>query len=351
MTNPMVQISDYLNMYRYHHQIPGIVASIIQGDNIIFQQGYGRTSLEQDGVMMKPDSLFSIQQLSEIFTSLALLHLQETTDFNLDEPIKQHLPYFHKTSITSRHLLTHMSGFPGDQWLTTLLDEAFVEFTKDMPEYRVMYEQFSEIEEKIPHIKTREDVSKYFSTIDLENEPGQVQHYFPDGYVIAADVLEKVSGETYERYVQKYVLEPLKLTQTFMNTPKQTDEKMANYYLHTIGEPMPAPTPNNKIGIPMGFIYSTANDLMKLLSEMMHPTGKILSNRSMKQLFPTAGEQSWLGWQRNNQLMEKTGSYPGVSSYVAIQPEQSIGVVLLCNMDQISLKNVAKKLINLSIRV
>lgn len=103
---------------------------------------------------------------------------------------------------------------------------------------------------------------------------------------------------------------------------------------------MPAPTPNNKIGIPMGFIYSTANDLMKLLSEMMHPTGKILSNRSMKQLFPTAGEQSWLGWQRNNQLMEKTGSYPGVSSYVAIQPEQSIGVVLLCNMDQISLKKM-----------
>jgi CubicO group peptidase (beta-lactamase class C family) len=113
--------------------------------------------------------------------------------------------------ITSKQILSHTAGFPENIWLVTLLDKHLFDLVKNAPEYEFIFKEVPNIEELISTTKNREDITRYFSNIELEYEPGDGWNYCTDAYVIMADILEEVSGLTWEEYLIKNILNPLNM--------------------------------------------------------------------------------------------------------------------------------------------
>src|SRR5699024_1430332 len=125
--------------------------------------------------------------------------------------------HLHRLSFPTRRSSDLTAGFPENVGVVLLLDEGFRRFAKDMPEYRSLFNRFPNIEETVANMQTREDLTRYFANVELADIPGENWVYAPEAYVIAADVLEKVSGLTWEAYVEKYILTPFGMNRTFIN--------------------------------------------------------------------------------------------------------------------------------------
>lgn len=358
MSAPLENIASLLNSYRNSHQIPGLAVNIIADGEIIYTQGFGTPHAESPFNLVTDHTLFSIQGITESFTASALVHLEEHSSFTLGAPVIEYLPYFESENgmnrmITSAQLLSHTAGYQENRRMTALLDEKIYRFMKNMPEYKSMIEPISGSENLRDTLVTRKDIIRYFSDLNLKAAPGQQFYHYSDAYMIAAAVLEEVSGMTWEEYVSTHVFQPLGLAETFINLPGGIDEKRAaKYYMRSVGDAIRTPTPHNTIGAPVGSIFSTAADLSTYILAQMTP-GNILSEASLKKMqskqIRINDEISYgLGWKLRDvqgmKMVEQTGSYPGISSAVAFIPEEKFGLVLLCNTDMIQLDKLAQRI-------
>lgn len=210
-------------------------------------------------------------------------------------------------------------------------------------------------EDQLAGLQNRETVTRYFSTVDVQATPGTSWTYCPDAYVIAADVLEKVSGRTYETYVQEYIFQALQMNRTWVNPMfPHTEDNVAAYYMDTIGDPIRVPTPKNQIGAPIGMIYSSANDLSAYLMAQMNPNQSVVTAKGLQQMHTSLIDEEpgyGLGWKiktyQGITVVEHAGSYPGVSGLVAMVPEQQFGIIILANRDQVRLENISHKIMRM----
>ncbi len=103
--------------------IPGLTLTLVDGDRVVWTQGFGKADLEKNTEVNK-DTLFEIGSISKTFTATMIMQLVEQGKLSLDMRLVDVLPEFkmaglpgdpeaHK-KITIRHMLTHHSGIPGD---------------------------------------------------------------------------------------------------------------------------------------------------------------------------------------------------------------------------------------------
>ncbi len=165
------------------------------------------------GINVKPDSIFSIASMTKAIASTAALQLVERGKLQFDEPASKHLPELAKAQVlhgydpsgqpilrppakpvTLRHLLTHTSGFAYDTW------------SQEMFEYQ----------QKTGKTVPRGTVAPL---TPLVFEPGTRWQY---GYSVdwAGKLVEAVSGQTLEQYMQTHILQPLGMKDTsYIMTP------------------------------------------------------------------------------------------------------------------------------------
>jgi N-acyl-D-amino-acid deacylase len=182
------------------HGIPGASLAIARDGKLLYARGYGWADLRADE-HVKPDTLFALASLSKVFTALAVLKLVEQGKLGLDDKpfeIIKHIkpnpgakvdPRLSK--ITVRHLLIHAGGWDtqksGDpvNWTTqvnlqrngrdTLTTEQLIAFTLGVP---------------------------------LDFDPGTDCKYSNFGYIVLGEVIEKASGQSYEKFVKEAVFKP-----------------------------------------------------------------------------------------------------------------------------------------------
>src|SRR5699024_12226695 len=110
--------------------------------------------------------------------------------------------------------------------------------------------------------------------------------------VIAADVMEKVSGLTWEAYVEKYILTPFGMNRTFINPVFDANENdVAEYYMKAIDQPISVPMPRNDLGAPIVFNYKTANDMATYMMKQMKKRENILSASGWETMHTPAGKR------------------------------------------------------------
>src|SRR5699024_6549163 len=356
MREKLSNITNLLNQYRGSHQIPGLAVSIIDKCEVVYSQGFGAYDADIPYNLVTSDTIFSIQGITESFTASALVHLEEHhSTFRLDVPVVEYLPYFKtKTgdyeNITTAHLLSHTAGFRENYSRLSLLDEKLYYFVKNMPEFKEMIEAISDADQLRENLTSREKVTRYFSGLSLKTEPGDQFQYCSDAYMIVVDVLEKVSGMTWEEYVTEHIFEPLGLANTTVHLPADLGGKTAaKYYLKGIGTPIQIPTPYNRIGAPIGSIYTTAADLSIYIQAQMAPSS-FLSSSGLEKMQSTQVKIDeavgyGLGWKIRDfqglKVVEQTGSSPGISCAVSFIPEEEFGIIFLSNMDMIQLDKLA----------
>src|SRR5690606_1307702 len=169
----------------------------------------GYTDVEQQ-IPVSEKSVFRIASMTKSFVAAAILQLRDAGKLRLDDPVEQYVPEFSKQPvptddapvITIRHLLTHTSGLPEDDpWGDRLLDmseETFRALTK---------EGFS-----------------------FSNTPGVKYEYSNTPFALLGKIIRKVSGQSYDSYINEHILSPLGMKETYWEYTEVPDKLLAKGY-------------------------------------------------------------------------------------------------------------------------
>lgn len=367
ITSKLDSISDYIKQIMIDQDGVGLSVAIVKGADTIYSKGFGYSRI-QPGIPIDGDTVMSIQSISKNFMALSIMQMVEKNMVSLDDPVVQHLPYFRTKDklqsdvITIRHILSHTAGFPSDLGIGNMTAPNVREIFSDTPtEFQEALDHYNLTEEEIDSVKTREDITKWFEKVELEYPVGQGWNYCTDAYVILGDLFEKVTGLEWEKHLEDEILAPLKMNRT-MSDPDEVEKEAnsARYYLGK--EKVETPFPKNKLSAPIGYLYSSANDLAKYLSFHLTNQPDILSSELVAEMqqpvhlvseewrFGSKVRSYGLAWFTDRYkglgIVEHGGGQMAVRSLMSIIPELNLGVVVLLNFDGTAHHDICDKIID-----
>ncbi len=312
-------IDNWLDFQTYIKEIPGIAVGIFIDDEIVFKKEYGYANLE-DKVKLTDQHLFRIASHSKLFTATAIMKLYHEEKLSIDDKISKYLPWFtsetdeNLRNVRIRHLLTHSSGVTRDgktaHWST--------------------YE-FPDIEDIKTQVK--EGIS-YFET-------SEILKYSNFGYTLLGQIIESVSGQSYQDYIQKEILDPLKMTNTVIDVDETNIDRHATGYKAKFPgkerervEHIPAKVMSSATGL-----SSTVEDLIKFYKAHFLGNEVLLPDyikREMQRIQFKIKETSWgLGFRSENlpdmEVVGHGGGYPGFLTRSGLSQDKKIIVVVLTN--------------------
>ena len=185
---------------------PGAAVIVARDGNVVFRKGYGMANLEL-GVPIAPEMVFRLGSITKQFTAVAILMLAEQGKLALEDDITRFLPDYPTQghTITVEHLLTHTSG---------------IKSYTSMPEWLALRRNDLTVEELIDLFKDQ----------PMEFAPGERWAYNNSGYVLAGAIIEKVSGQTYEQFLEQQIFEPLGMARTcYDRTTRIVPGRVAGY--------------------------------------------------------------------------------------------------------------------------
>ena len=314
------KIDQFLSRYNEYGQFNGS-ALVAENGKVIFRKGYGSANMEWN-IPNQPDTKFRLGSISKQFTAFLLVKLAEDGKLKLDVPITTYLPDYPKTNgdkITIHHLLTHTSGIPNYT--------SAPNFFKDKSRNPYSPEEF---------VKT-------FSSLPLEFTPGEKFNYSNSGYFLLGYIIEKISGKSYEQYLQDVVLTPLNMVNTGYDHSDVILKNRAAGYEKQGKTIRNAPYLDMSLPYAAGSLYSTVEDLY-LWDQALYTT-KLLSQKSMESLFKpyisTGGDDSYgYGWflqeapngdKAKLKIIEHGGGINGFNTIISRVPADKNLVVLLNN--------------------
>lgn len=314
------QIEQLISKYNEYGQFNGS-ALVAENGKVIFKKGYGQANIEWD-IPNKPDTKFRLGSISKQFTALLIVKLAEEGKIKLDVPITTYLPNYPKATgdkITVHNLLTHTSGIPNYT--------SFPNFGKDLSRNPFSPEEFV----------------KKFENLPLEFTPGEKFSYSNSGYFLLGYIIEKVSGKSYEQFLQETILKPLKMTNTGYDHSDIILKNRAAGYEKQGKKMVNASYIDMSLPYAAGSLYSTVEDLY-LWDQALYST-KLLSATSMELLFKiqfSEGNQAYgYGWFINEitnpttkekiKVVEHGGGINGFNTNISRIPTDKILIVLLNN--------------------
>lgn len=200
-------IDQYINAKMRIPRIPGLALAIVKGDQIIYLKGYGEA--DSYGRRVTPQTPFIIGSVTKSFTALAVMQLVEAGKVELNAPVQQYIPWFRVTDsltsakITVRQLLLQTSGLPmlREPQLWDELDDGALERTV-----------------------------RFLKTAKLNFQPGQSFGYSNANYETLGLIIQTVSGQSYEEYIQKHIFDRLEMQNSFLSQEKAVEHGMATGY-------------------------------------------------------------------------------------------------------------------------
>lgn len=255
--------------------IAGAVTLIAQRGKVISVKAVGYQDIG-GGKPMKTDTIFDVRSMTKPVTAIGIMILVEEGQLAINDPVEKYLPEFKATPfkaqdqpkpITIRHLLTHTSGVPGGT--IPGLDEYLVK----------------------RHL-TLAEIAALFSKHEPDFEPG-TQYRYGTGFGLLGRIIEVVSGEAYDQFIEARILKPLGMKDSFFFPPDEKNGRIASIYKREDGklkkwEEIEAYRGKAKSPGPDFGMYSTASDLAALCQMMLNGgtlNGKrILSESSVEEM-------------------------------------------------------------------
>lgn len=194
-------IEVWLEAQKDYEQLPAIMAIAVEDQDVIWEGAFGMANREKN-VEADPSTLCSICSISKLFTAVAIMKLYDEGKLRLDDRIQDLLPWYDLEQqyadsgpITVRSLLTHSSGLPREA--------NFPYWTgPDFP-----FPSREEIREQLREQETLYPSSTYFQYSNL-------------GLTLLGEVVEEVSGVSFEIYIEENILNPLGLSSTRTELPE-----------------------------------------------------------------------------------------------------------------------------------
>lgn len=299
------------------NQTIGIVAGFCINGEIKWQQATGYSDLKNK-IAFDTSTITRIASITKPMTAVAIMQLYEQDKLSLDEPIQTYLPTFPKKKegdITIRHLLQHSSGIDG---------------------YKNNREQENET-----NYANLEDAVTIFKDRDLITSPGEAFNYTTYGYVVLGLIIEKVSGMSYESYLQANIWDKAQMTNTGIEYfDKVIPNKSMIYHKDSKGRIKEVKQTNLSDRIPGGGVYSTVTDMLKFGDAILNNT--LLKESTFKMMtedpkLKTQGNGYGFGWYLYGEnpnygnVYGHNGTQTGASTFLMLLPKQKTTIVVMSN--------------------
>ena len=224
-----------------NRNIAGAVVSAVKDGQVLFQKGYGYADVENKKSILPGETLFRPGSISKLFTATAVMQLVEQGKLDLDHDISDYLdfaiPKTYPEPLTLRQLLTHTGGFE------ETLKNLFVAHQSDLKPLRTYL--------------VNEMPARIFP-------PGKIPSYSNYGFTLAGYIVERVSGEKFERYIENHILKPLGMKNSTFDQPlsPQLAGKMSKGYLNASKKPRDFEWVQ---AAPAGALTTTAADMTRFM--------------------------------------------------------------------------------------
>lgn len=297
-------------------------ALVARGPEVLYSKGFGSANLEWD-VPNTPNTKFRLGSITKQFTAASILLLQERGKLNVDDPVRKHIADAPAAwdKITLYHLLTHTSGIP-----------SFTGF----PDYAKLE----------PYATTPLELVARFRDKPLEFEPGERWNYSNSGYVLLGYLVEKISGQSYDKFVQENLFGPLGMKDSGYDSNSAVIPRRASGYVYRDGRFEHAGFIHMSIPHGDGALYSTTEDLLKWEQGLFG--GKLLQPGSLEKMTtPFKNDYAFglsVSTRAARKVIEHGGGIEGFNTFLAYYPEDKLTVAVLSNVNGGAPTEIARKL-------
>lgn len=320
----------------------GMAVAIVQDGEIVYKKAFGEARSDQSQAL-QTDHLFSIASCTKAFTAAALAKLVKEEKVRWDDKVIDYFPDFKLADpyitqhLSVKDLLCHRTG------LGT--------FYGDLLWYGTDY--------------TNEEIMARMQHLPITNEFHSEFGYQNNMFMIAGEIIEKVSGKEWEDYIQENFFDPLGMANSRTSNDVLRDgDPIA--YPHLKGQTEELFDFNGTK--PAASIYSSVEDLSHWVAMLMNDgkyKGKqVLAPETIAAMFKSETVQGisplWqglgtrfktygLGWglfdYRSAFVAEHNGGMPGYISKVSVMPDRNVGVIILNNGMDFFINDVVRFLV------
>ena len=316
-------------MEEYH--IAGAAVSVVKDGELFFAKGYGYADIEK-GIPVDPEqTVFGVGSVGKTFTWTAVMQLVEQGKLDLDADINTYLdfriPDSYPQPITLKHLMTHTSGFEN-----RLLGSAVWNANDVVPARDWL----------VSHMHAR------------VRPPGEAAGYSNYNAMLAGYIVARVSGQSYDQYIQEHILDPLGMKHSTVRWPTPPDLRplASAGYTYADGMFQAAPEYNPQWALlPSGFHQASVTDMARYMiahlqdgrySDANIHESRILKASTMQQMHSTlytpdphllGNVYGFFDFSDNGQrTLGHSGELPpAMHSLLLLLPGQNLGVFVAYN--------------------
>lgn len=195
--------------YAERQHLPGFAYGVVLDGELVYSAGFGTANLERQ-IPASTETLFRVASMSKSFTAASILQLRDAGKLSLDDPVSKYLPEVGDLTllttdapqITIRHLLTHSAGFPEDNpWGDRQLADSDAEL-----------------------------MGLIAGGVSFSNVPGIEFEYSNLGFALLGQIVQVVSGMSFQEYTRQNIFDPLGMRRTVWEYENAPPEDIALGY-------------------------------------------------------------------------------------------------------------------------
>lgn len=318
----------------------GIVGSglmLLRGDEVMGQAFHGMADIET-ARHVDSNTIFHWASITKTFTAIAIMQLRDRGRLTLDDPIVRYVPELREVSdtfgsiedITIRHLLSHSAGFRNPTW----------PWAGDKPWHPFEPTRWAQVVAMLPYT-------------EILFQPGSRFSYSNPGYIFLGRVIETLSGDDFEVYMEKNVLRPLGMRSSYFDrTPYHLLRHRSNNYTVRNGTPVANGLDfDTGITVSNGGLNASLADMAKYLRFLLNEpetddAAAVLKRSSLEEMWqPQVGGASqdsptgsvglayFILQQGEVRVIGHTGSQAAFRSFFYLHPETKSAMIAVFNTD------------------
>ena len=302
---------------------------IAKNGTVVFEKTVGFADMRTKDSLSE-NTPMHIASVGKTFTGMAILHLMEEGQLNLDDTLGKFFPGFPYPGINVRMLLSHRSGLPN--YLNYLSEKVKVKDT----------------------CYSNQDVLNSLYTLQpgLESRSGTRFNYSNTNYVLLAMIVEKVTGEAFPAYMKKVFFDPLQMTNTFVYASQDTLSPTPSFEWtgrYWESDPFDCTYGDKNI-------YTTAHDLLKWDQALTN--GELFKKETLDAAYtPLSNERRsihnyGLGWRmmvfpNGKKFVYHNGRWHGSNAVFVRFPEENATMIVIGNKYNRNIYHSAAKAYNI----